>query len=95
MNPVYRNVGYSPRIWGVSYVYLFSTLFGFIFLILILKGLGMVTGFALSVAVSLGMYLYFYWVSNRDPVEYEARKKRKYKKNLVCYRPEKFKLVIK
>lgn len=85
MNPLYRNVGYSPRIWGVSYVYLFTTLFSFVFLLLILKSLGLMTGFIVSVLISLSLYGWFYWLSNRDQVEYEARRKRKYRKHLVSY----------
>lgn len=89
MNPLYRNVGYSPRIWGVSYIYLFTTLFGFVFLLLILKSLGLMRGFIISVLACLSLYSYFYWLSNRDQVEYEARRKRKYRKHLVCYQRSK------
>ena len=68
---VYRNLQHQPRIWGVSYVKLFATLFSGLFAMMLTYYL---VGALLSMGIAGGVLLAGYGVSffldSRDPVRF-------------------------
>jgi hypothetical protein len=85
MHPIFRNIGYSPRIWGLSYGHLFTTLFGGLFALMLGRAAGILAGFCLAVAAVAAMYGFFYWQRNADMVEFAARRCGMIGKNLSPY----------
>lgn len=74
-NPVYRNIQFDPRIWGVSYKSLFGALGILLLGIMLLKSmLGLLGGLAAGTGLALGYYAYSYWNDNRDQVESSGKK---------------------
>ena len=73
-NPVYRNIQYDPKIWGVSYKALFASLFAFLIGVMVFKSMfGIFGGFGIGTAISLVMYLYARLKENRDQIEFLAK----------------------
>jgi len=74
-NPIYRNIQFDPRIWGVSYKSLFASLGVLLVGLMLFKSfLGLVGGMAAGVAAAAGYYAYAFWDDNRDKVESAGRK---------------------
>jgi hypothetical protein len=93
-NRVFRNIQYDPRIFGLSYKSLFITLFSFMFLLMFMKEVGLLTGFMLSLLFSMGIYSLFYWKDNRDEVDAKANRIR-IKNTLTCYEPCDQQIILK
>jgi hypothetical protein len=85
MNPTYRNIGYSPKIWGVSYIHLFTSLFSGVFAMMLFRPIGIIWGFLLALLSTAGIYAYYYWLENADMIELEAKRRTMIGKNLVSY----------
>jgi hypothetical protein len=74
-NPIYRNIQFDPRIWGVSYKSLLAAMGILLVGIMLFKSiLGLVGGMAAGLASTAGYYSYAFWNDNRDKIESEGRK---------------------
>jgi len=74
-NPVFRNIQFDPRIWGVSYKSLFTALGVLLVGLMVFKSfLGLVGGMAAGLASCACYFSYAFWNDNRDKVESEGRK---------------------
>ncbi len=74
-NPVYRNIQFDPRIWGISYKSLFACLGILLVGIMFFKSfLGLAGGLAAGIGSSLGYYAFKFWDDNRDKIETEGKK---------------------
>jgi len=74
-NPVYRNIQFDPRIWGVSYKSLFGALGLLMIGIMFFKSLlGLLGGIAAGAGLAIGFYAYSFWNDNRDQVESAGKK---------------------
>jgi hypothetical protein len=74
-NPIFRNIQFDPKIWGISFKSLIAAM-GILFVgIMLFKSfMGLVGGMAAGVASAVGYYVFAFWNDNRDKIESEGRK---------------------
>lgn len=63
-NIIYRNINFKPRIWGVSYTSLFSSIFIWFITFFILRHINLLTGFFVSIFIAFICYIFYYWNDN-------------------------------
>lgn len=74
-NPVYRNIQFDPRIWGISYKSLFACLGILLVGIIFFKSIvGLAGGLVAGIGSALGFYAYKFWDDNRDKIETTGKK---------------------
>jgi O-antigen/teichoic acid export membrane protein len=83
--PIYRNIQYKPKIWGISYINLFIVLLIMLFSMLFLKGFGLVVGIVGGAICTVIAYTYFFYKDNRDAVEAAAKEENFLKDSLTSY----------
>lgn len=70
---VYRNLQHQPRIWGVSYVKLFATLFAALFaMMMTYYVLGAITSMGIAAGVLAVGYGVSFFLDSRDPVRFDG-----------------------
>ena len=73
LKPVYRNLQHQPRIWGVSYVKLFATLFSALFAMMTAYyALGPLASMGVAAGALLAGYGVSFFLDSRDPVRFEG-----------------------
>ena len=93
--PIYRNIQFKPKIWGLDYTHLFATLILFMVAVVFLKSFGLLIGFIGGAVLGGIAYAYFFYIDNRDPVEAEASKQNILKNQLTSYTLSHQKVIIK
>ncbi len=96
MHSLYRNIQYKPRIWGLYFSSLFTSLGIFLLLLMILSvSVNLFAALFLSIFSLAIMYGYFYFKDNRDEIEYRAKRENYIKNRLVSYSVSEQRKVIK
>ncbi len=71
--PVYRNLQHQPRIWGVSYLKLFATLFAALFaMMLSYYAAGALVALGIMAGVLLAGFGVSFFLDSRDPVRFDG-----------------------
>lgn len=92
-NPIYRNIQYKPKIWGLCYTNLFGTLILVFMAIMIFKTEGILTGFGVGIALGIISYSYFFWNDNvRDRGNEKGKRIRKL---VVSYEASKWEVRVR
>ncbi|MBN1199213.1 MAG: hypothetical protein JXA23_07665 [Bacteroidales bacterium] len=93
-NPIFRNIQFQPRIWGLSYVHLFGSLGGVFVSLMFFKSFGILVGLVIAVILGGVAYCYFYWVDNiQDKANQHL--KNTIKTKIVSYEPSNWDVRIK
>ena len=92
-NPIFRNIQFKPKIWGLCYSNLFGTLGLVAVAIMIFKAEGIITGFSVGIGLGIISYIYFFWNDNiRDRGNEKGKRIRKL---VVSYEASKWEVKVR
>ena len=83
---IYVNIMFKPKIWGVYFTSLFTSLGRFVIALMVLSLLtDIIISFFFNIIFFSGVFGYFYHRDNRDEIEHSAKRSGTLKSRISSY----------